>query len=68
MSMLVYWRAHPPLHILVQGIASGFSGKVVGEVHKENVVESPQKTHVQSADEIFSIMSAAGIPIGVIQQ
>ena len=63
MQLFKYWRKHPPLHILVQGIASGMAGKLVGE---DDSPPEPRQ-HVQSADEIMSALMSAGIPVGVIQ-
>jgi len=66
MSLLRYWQAHPPLHILVQGIASGMAGKPVGRIDDDAPKEPKQ--HVESAEELLSILQSSGIPVGVIQQ
>jgi len=65
MSLLRYWRAHPPMHLLVQGIASGLAGKPVGETDDEP--KEPKK-HVESAQELLGILQSSGINVGVIQQ
>ena len=64
MHLFRYWRKHPPLHILVQGIASGMAGKLVGE---DEATPAEPKKHVQSADELMAALTSAGIPVGVIQ-
>jgi hypothetical protein len=35
-----YWKAHPPLHIIVQAIAEGMSGKSVGQRDVSSAVKA----------------------------
>jgi hypothetical protein len=61
-----YWEEHPPLHLLVQGIAGGMSGRVVGK--QIAAAPQPQPKHIESAEELMGIIGGAGIPIGVVRQ
>lgn len=62
-----YWKEHPPVHILMQGIAHGLSGIRVGDPMMVPAIE-PQTQHVTSALELMGIVRGAGIEMGIVNQ
>jgi hypothetical protein len=61
MALLDYWQDFPPVHIMVQGIASGISGQRLGRVSPKS-----QPKHIRNAEELIGIFAGSGIPGGVI--
>jgi len=59
MNLLSYWRKHPPQHLLMQGMAGGFSGVT------SNLPARESPKHIESAEEFFSMARGAGIDVNV---
>ena len=57
----MYWEAHPPLHILVQGIASGLSGQVIGKLPEEARELGGTGAKDTTVEEMMAIISETGI-------
>ena len=57
----MYWEAHPPLHILVQGIASGLSGQVIGKSPEGVKEDGGTGVKDTTAEEMMAIISETGI-------
>jgi hypothetical protein len=65
MALLNYWQEFPPVHVLLQSIATGLSGKKIG---RANPVNEPEPKNIQSAEELIGIITGSGISGGVIEK
>jgi len=65
-ALLNYWKRHPPVHILMQGMASGFSGVTVGTPAPQKVDDKPPN-FVTDAEEFVKMVQGTGLSIGVMQ-
>jgi hypothetical protein len=63
MDLISYWEEHPPVHLLIQGIASGLSGKHIGErrTSSDTAPSQPSNKNVESAEELAKILSGSGL-------
>lgn len=67
-----YWHDHPPIHILLEGIASGMAGFTVGGGRVYATEEKPAPTplanpnEIKSAEELMGLIPSLGFPLGSV--
>jgi hypothetical protein len=63
-SLLGYWRDHPPAHILLQGIAGGLGAKFK-DTTKRMAADGPLPNPIVSPQQLIGILQSNGLNFGV---
>jgi hypothetical protein len=65
-----YWRDHPPLHILAEGLFRSVSGKHLSPKKGRKVPPLPPDNRITTAEQLFSlvgVVKSAGLGADLVR-
>jgi hypothetical protein len=63
-ALLEYWEEFPPMHVCVQGIASGFLGRPIGRARTRSAGKpsaSSGSTEIKTAEQLMDLVLGSGL-------